>query len=122
MEKPGVVQLDAGQGRFLTAVIRPRDCACCNESMQKLEEALRYLQVAAEFLAAACVPGKGVGARCGLPAMSLSDGIASVRAAADARQVDLPTRMSGAAALRGSPGPPMPSSCLTVSGSGPTFS
>jgi hypothetical protein len=61
--------------------------------MQKLEEALRYLKVLDDFLAGASVSAKGVEERCGLPAMLLSDRIASVRAAADALRVDLQARI-----------------------------
>jgi hypothetical protein len=62
--------------------------------MEKLEEALRFLKVLDDFLAGASISAKGVEARCGLPAMLLSDRIAAVRAAADALRVDLQARMS----------------------------
>lgn len=62
--------------------------------MQKLEEALRFLKVLDDFLAGASISAKGVEERCGLPAMVLSDRIASVRAAADALRVDLQARIS----------------------------
>jgi hypothetical protein len=69
--------------------------------MEKLEEALRFLKVLDDFLAGASLSARSVEARCGLPAVLLSERIAGVRAAADALRVDLQAKISETGPLRG---------------------